>query len=150
MAVLSIFAGSIHIYARPDFDRYARILIKIIFDLKQDDINSNIETKAKEAMGGNTSNVIDYIEASSDKVVRNVELYADEEVVRAGTELDAYSKELMKQLDEIMLEEEQRLQGVVTSRVDQVIDQLKQEILRDLTLELEKRFESQLNNKYSE
>ena len=143
-AIISLFVGSIQVYATTGLDPYALTLIKVILDIKQNEIDDTINARTREFVEGNRNQLEDYIGTATDKVINNVKNFTNEEVARADQELNAYTNDLIRQLDGVMLIEEERLRGVVTRRVNEYMDMLKQELLRELNFELEKHMLEQI------
>jgi len=123
--VIVLMLGSGQVYASTALDTNILNLIRQIFNENINAFDQTIYEETQKLADQKKDRFDSYIDVSTNKVIGNIENHIDLEINRANDELDSYIEELMRQMDGIMEDEENRLKELVTNHVDESIQVMK-------------------------
>lgn len=125
---LSIVFGSVTALASTKIGVEIVNVMRASFNVRMQDYNKEIALEQEKLIENNAVGIEDYVNASSERVLDHVENYIEEELSRAGLELDHYRDELLQQLDQELITEEERLKKLVNDYINLKIKEAKNEI----------------------
>lgn len=143
-ATLSILFGSVTAFASSSLGSNIIFALRASFDVRMDDYKKSIHTEQQELVGKNKIGISEYVNNSSEHILGNVENYIQEELSRADSELDSYKEELFLQLDQELLNEEERLKNILKQYVDSKIKSSKDELNNEVYKEFHNRLREYL------
>lgn len=140
---LFIFSFSTHIYASTVLDSNLIDLIKLqvnnissVFIEETADDMETIETKY-------LNETIEFVSSKTDSILIDLETHKNDELSRSTSELDAFMNQLENETNSVISEETEIAKNKITERVDSDIENIQNEILK----QLEKEIKENMNKK---
>jgi uncharacterized protein YicC (UPF0701 family) len=138
--MVSFLSGSIPVYAstlvnQDTIDYITSSLYKYIPGFYE-----NLNSSATDAINQNKEVLKQHIDSSIDQVIMDTGTVTVQEGNRINSELEAYTEELMKEIDPVFRDQEEQIKQIIKEMADKQIQDAKDRLKTELNNELQDMF----------